>query len=266
MTRLPGAAPAGLPGTADPPGAAERVFGSYLAEVADRLIGPARVRRDILAELGAGLADTADAYRSAGLAPDQAVRSALAEFGRPEQVADGFRGELTAAQARRTALALLRTGPLVGLLWLGAALASRIGAQLVSPWHWASMSASARLVTHFTGFAFAIAIGSALVTVAATGRLTRWLPTSLFARPRGLPACPAASAAIAAVAASGTAAIDIALLALLATQAVSTPGRLAALPVAVAATASLTRLTLTTRAARNCLTTSAACLSSPAGA
>jgi hypothetical protein len=245
------------------PGAAEQVIGSYLAEVADRLIGPPRARRDVLAELGAGLADAADAYRSAGLAPDQAVRAALAEFGRPEQVADGFRAELTAAQARRTALALLRTGPLVGLLWLGAALASRIGAQLVSPWHWASMPASARLVTHLAGIAFAIAIGSALVTVAATGRLTRWLPTSPSARPRWLPACPAASAAMAA---GGTAGIDIALLALLATQAVSTPGRLAALPVAVAAIASLTRLTLTTRAARNCLTTSVACLSWPAGA
>jgi hypothetical protein len=256
-------APGGLPG------AAEQVIGSYLAEVADRLIGPAGARRDILAELGAGLGDATDAYRSAGLAPDQAVRAALAEFGQPEQVADGFRAELTAAQARRTALALLRTGPLVGLLWLGAALASRIGAQLVPPWHWASMPASAPLVTHLAGFAFAIAIGSALVTVAATGRLTRWLPAgpgSLPAGPRRLPACPAASAAIAAVAASGTAAIDIALLALLATQAVSTPGRLAALPVAVAAVASVTRLTLTTRAARNCLTTSAACLSSPAGA
>jgi hypothetical protein len=157
---------------------------------------------------------------------------------------------------------LLRTGPLVGLLWLGAALASRIGAQLAAPWHWASMPIGARLVTHLAAVPFAIAIGGALVTVAATGRLTRWPPR----RPRWLGAGSAASAAIAAMAASGTAAIDIALLALLATQAVSTPGRLAALPVAVAAVASLTRLTLTTRAARNCLTTSAACLSSPAGA
>ena len=266
MTRPPGAAPADLPGNADLPGTAEQVIGSYLTEVARGLIGPARARRDILTELGAGLADATDAYRSHGLAPDQAARAALAEFGRPEQVANGFRAELTAAQARRTALALLRTGPLVGLLWLGAALASRIGAQLVSPWHWAGMPASARLVTHLAGFAFALAIGSALVTVAATGRLTRWLPTSLPGRPRWLGAGSAASAAIAAVAASGTAAIDIALLALLATQAASTPGRLAVLPVAVAAGASLTRLTLTTRAAQKCLATSAACLSSPTGA
>jgi len=256
----PGPAPAGLPA------AAEQVIGSYLTEVVHRLIGPARARRDILAELGAGLADATDGYRPAGLDPDQAVRAAIAEFGRPEQVADGFRAELTAAQARRTALALLRTGPLVGLLWLGAALASRIGAQLAAPWHWANMPVGARLVTHLAGIAFVIAIGGALVTVATTGRLTRWVPGWLPARPRWLGAGSAASAAIAAVAVGGTAAIDIALLALLATQAVSTPGRLAALPVAVAAVASLTRLTLTSRAARKCLTTSVACLSSPAGA
>jgi hypothetical protein len=283
------AAPAGS-GNAAPAGsagAAERVIGSYLAEVADRLIGPARARRGILTELGAGLEDAADAYRSAGLAPGEAVRAAITEFGHPGQVADGFRAELTAAQARRTALTLLRTGPFVGLLWLSAALASRIGAQVASPWHWASMPIGARIITHLAGIAFALAIGGALVTVAATGRLTRWLPAGpgslpvrsgslpvrsgslpvrsrwLPAHSRWLPAWPAASAAIAAI---GTAAIDIALLALLVTQVISAPGRLAALPVAVAATASLTRLTLTTRAARNCLTTSVACLSSVTGA
>jgi ribulose bisphosphate carboxylase small subunit len=84
-----------------PAGGGEQVLGSYLAEIADRLIGPARTRRDILAELGAGLADATDAYRSAGLDPDQAVRAAITEFGRPEQVADGFRPELTTRAARK---------------------------------------------------------------------------------------------------------------------------------------------------------------------
>jgi len=42
------------------PGAAEQVLGCYLAEIADRLIGPAGARRDILSELGAGLADATD--------------------------------------------------------------------------------------------------------------------------------------------------------------------------------------------------------------
>jgi len=224
--------PAGLPGHA------EQAIASYLAEIAARLTGPARARRDILAELRAGLADAADAHRSAGLSPAQAARAAIAEFGRPDQVARGFRAELAAAQARRTALALLATGPLIGVLWAGAGLASHIG---VPPWEWAGVPAGARPATHLALVVLLTAIGSALFTVAATGRLTRWLP-----------ARPAASAALAA---SGTAAMDITLLTLLATLAASTPGRLAALPVAAAAAASLTRLTLTARAARKCLAT-----------
>jgi hypothetical protein len=230
--------PAGVPGTA------ERVIGSYLAEIAAKMAGPARLRRDIVTELGAGLADAADAHRRAGLDPVHAARAAIAEFGSPDQVAGGFRTELTAAQARRIALALLTTGPMIGALWAGAALASHIGAHLGLPWQWASMPAGARLASHLAVIAFAAAIGSALFTVATTGRLSRWLP-----------ARPPASAA---VAASGTAAIDLTLLTLLAVQAASTPGRLAALPAAAAAAASLTRLTLATRAARNCLITHAA--------
>jgi hypothetical protein len=221
--------PAGLPGHA------EQAIGSYLAEIAARLTGPARARRDILAELGAGLADAADAYRCGGLSPAEAARAAIAEFGCPDQVAAGFGAELGAAQARRTALALLATGPLIGVLWASAGLASHIG---IPPWDWAGLPAGARLATHLAVVVLLTAIGSALFTVAATGRLTRWLP-----------ARPSASAAIAA---SGTAAMDITLLVALAA---GPAGRLATLPVAVATAASLARLTLAARAARNCLAT-----------
>jgi hypothetical protein len=219
-------------------GTGDEDIGTYLAEIAARLAGPARARRDIVAELGAGLSDAADAHRRAGLSPAEAARAAITEFGRPDQVAAGFRAELTAARARRTALALMASGPLIATLWATAALASHLG---TLPWQLAGLPADARLAMHLAMIALAAAVGGALITVATTGRLTRWLP-----------ARPAASAA---VAASGTAAWDIALLALLAAQAASSPGRLAALPVTVAAAASLTRLTLATRAARNCLTT-----------
>jgi hypothetical protein len=218
--------------------AAAEPISSYLAEIAARLNGPARVRRDILAELGAGLADATDSYRAAGLDAAGAARSAIAEFGSPGQVATGFRDELAAAQARRTAFALLTSGPVIGTLWATAALASRLGARPVPPWDWASMPAGARLVAHLAAFVLLAAIGSTLVTVASTGSLTRWLP----ARP----------AAVATVAASGTAAMDLALLTVLATLAAANPGRLALLPVAAAAAASLTRCALATRAARAC--------------
>ncbi len=210
-------------------------MGAYLAEVAARLGGgPAGMRRDILAELGAGLADAADAHRAAGLDPVAAARAAIAEFGRPERVAGGFRAELAAARARRTALTLLATGPLIGTLWLSAALASHVR---TPPWRWAGLPADARLAAHLAVIALATAIGSAVFAVAATGRLTRWLPAL----------CSSASAA---VAAGGTAAIDVTLLTLLAAQAASTPGRLAALPAAVAAAGSCTRLAVCGRAAR----------------
>ncbi|HEY7430040.1 MAG TPA: permease prefix domain 1-containing protein [Streptosporangiaceae bacterium] len=219
----------------------DQAIGSYLAEIAARLPGPARARRDILAELGTGLADAADAYRRAGLDPAQASRAAIGEFGGPDQVATGFRAELTNAAARRIALALLATGPLIGALWAAAALASHLGAHLALPLQWPSMPADARLVSKIAAVALATAIGSALFTVATTGRLTRWLP-----------ARPPASAALAA---SGTAAMDLTLLLVLTAQAATTPGRLAALPVAVAAAASIARFTLATRAARHCLAT-----------
>jgi hypothetical protein len=219
----------------------DRVIRTYLAEIAARLTGPRATRRDILAELAAGLADAADAHRAAGLAPGDAARAAIAEFGSPARVAAGFRAELTSAQARRTALSLLATGPLVGTLWASAALASHVGAHLAPPWQWAIMPAGARLVIHLGAVALVTAIGSALFTVATTGRLARWLP-----------ARPPASAALAA---GGTAAIDLTLLTLIVTLAATTPGRLAALPVLAAAAGSLARLTLAARAARNCLTT-----------
>jgi hypothetical protein len=226
-----------------PPGG--EALAAYLAEVAARLTGPARARREILAELAAGLADAAGAHRRAGLGPAPAARAAIGEFGRPDQVAGGFRAELSDAAARRTALALLATGPLIGALWAAAALASHLGAHLALPWQWPSMPAGARLASHVAVVALATAITSALATVAGTGRLTRWLP-----------ARPLASARLAA---GGTAAMDLTLLTVLGAQAASTPGRLAALPVAVpvalAAAASLTRLTLATRAAGHCLAT-----------
>ncbi|GAA4640220.1 hypothetical protein GCM10023196_104870 [Actinoallomurus vinaceus] len=214
----------------------EDVMESYLAEVAGRLIGPARARRDILAELAAGIADAADAHAAAGMDPVQAAHAAVAEFGGPDQVAGGFRAELAAAQARRTALTVLTSGPLIGALWVGAALAAGIDARPIPPWHWAGLPAGARPAVHLAMIALAIAIAGTLFTLATTGRLARWLP----ARPL----------ATAAIAVGGTAPIDITLVTLFAAQMAGAPGRLAVLPAA-AATASLGRLAFTARTARD---------------
>lgn len=224
-----------MSGRAGPASTAEQTIGSYLAEIAAKLDGPASTRRDIVAELSTGVADAADAHRCAGLDPAQAACAAIAEFGNPAWVAAGFRSELAAATARRATVTLMTAGPLTGALWCAAALAS----------HLHQFPTGAGLATLVAVIAVATGIGSHLFTLAATGYLTRWLP-----------AWPAASAVIAA---GSAAAADLAMLAALAILAGAIPGRLAPLPFAAAAAASLAGLGLATRAARTCLAVHASC-------
>jgi hypothetical protein len=219
---------------------------TYLAEIASRLPGPARSRAEIVAELRSGLLDAADAHRSAGLPPARAVQAAISEFGGPGEVADGFRAEIAARQARRLSASLVAGGPLVGLLWLAAALASHLGLHLAPPWHWPDLPPLLGVGLRLVTVAIAAAAWAALLGIAATGRLTRWLP----ARPRHGPT-------VAVIAGFGAAGADLVLLSLVAGLLAVAPGTLAPLPIALAAAASLARLTLATRAARQCLATRA---------
>jgi HAAS len=218
------------------------VIDTYLGEVAASIPGPPRARGDVLAELRSGLLDAVDAHRSAGLTAEAATEAAITEFGDPRQVADAFRPHLAMVQARHVALTLAVTGPPVGLLWATAALASHIALRDAPPWQWPGAPPLAPAAFPVVGAALLLTIWSVLATVAATGTLTRWLPS----RPR-LAAATAATAGFAAVAA------DLAIFALLASQLTSAPGALAPLPVVAATAASLTRLTLARRAARKCL-------------
>ena len=227
------------------PGAGPAI-GTYLAEVAARLPGPPRTRAGIVAELRSGLLDAADAYQSAGLTPAQAAAAAAAEFGDPGQVADGFRAEIAAHQARRVASALLVTGPLVGLLWIVTALASHLSIRLALPWSHAGGSSGLDAGLVLVAAAVGLTAWAALVAIGASGRLTRWLPS----RPRRAPMA-AAIAGFGAVSADGLG------LALLAIQLTAAPGRLALLPAAAAAAASVARLLFARRAAYRCLATRA---------
>ena len=209
----------------------------YLAELTARLPGPARGRAGIVAELRSGLLDAAAAHRSAGLPPDRADVAAISEFGDPARIAGAFRAEIAARQARRVALALLVTGPLVGLLWIAEAASGHAGAQPGRPWPWAVPA---------PGLLLAAAVGvtawAAMIGIASTGRLTRWLP----ARPRRAPTA-------AAVAGFGAMGADGLGLMLLAAQIATDPGKLAPVLAAAAAAASLARLMLAGRSARRCL-------------
>ena len=217
------------------PAAVER----YLAEVAARLPGSARVRSGIVAELRAGLLDATDAHRSAGLPPAEAAAAAIREFGDPGLVAGGFRAEIAAGLARRVSIAVLVTGPLVGLLWIVTAAASHLTSRL----QWASLPAGLRAGLALTAIAAGVTACGALYGIAMTGRLTRWV----LVRPRQAPTA-------AAVAGFGAIGADAAGLALLAVVLATTPGRLSPAPAAAAAAASLVRILLARRAARQCLT------------
>ncbi len=242
MTRRPGSREHALPESLPPeslppePGSSPAVE-RYLGEFTARLPGPARDRAGIVAELRSGLLDAADAHRCAGLPPDRADLAAISEFGDPAGIAGAFRAEIAARQARRVALALLVTGPLVGLLWIAETASGHAGAQPGQPWPWGAP---------VPGLLLAVAVGvtawAAMIGIASTGRLTRRLP----ARPRRAPTA-------AAVAGFGAMGADGLGLMLLAAQIATVPGKPAPVLAAAAAAASLARLLLAGRSARRCL-------------
>ncbi len=224
------------------PEQAEPAIERYLAEVAASLPAVSRAQAGIMAELRSGLLDAADAYQFAGLTPARAARASTCEFGDPADVAREFLADIAASHARRVAVLLLATGPLVGLLWIATALASHLSIGVHVPWlaSGTSIAASAGIVL------LAIAVGvtacGATFGIAVTGRLTRWLRV----RPGRAPAA-AAIAGFGAIAADGLG------LAMLAGQLATSPGRLMPVLSALAAAASLGRLTIAGRAARHCL-------------
>lgn len=213
---------------------------AYVEHVAAGLPGTARMRADMMAELRSGLLDAVDAHRQNGLPDDAAVAAATAEFGEPRVIAATFRTELAVGLARRCALTLAVTGPVVGLLWTAAALASHIGLRHALPWEAAAPAGSTDIVRLLL-LALLVTVGGALLTIAVTGR-------QAARRAHRNRVAPAAAA----VSGFGAVMVDVAVFTLLASQLASGPGGLAPLPVAAAATASLARLLLAWHAAQRC--------------
>lgn len=124
---------------------------SYAEELAAELRGPARVKARMVQEIRDGLADTAAARVEAGLPPEEAVRDAVREFGTPAEVAPSCQRELTLAQTRHTAFALLATVPVLLGCWH---LAWTIGRdQGVPPSQTAQLLATIAGTTALVGFA-----------------------------------------------------------------------------------------------------------------
>jgi hypothetical protein len=88
-----------------------------LERLSSDLRGPRRIRADLLAELRDGLDDATDDLIASGLAPEQARRRAVAEFGDPASLAAELQVELAGVQARRTALAVALASLLMELAW-----------------------------------------------------------------------------------------------------------------------------------------------------
>jgi hypothetical protein len=229
------------PGAA-PESGAQRAVERYLTEVTARLPGPRRARCDIVAELRSGLLDAMDARCSAGLPLCEAAQAAIDEFGDPARVADSFTTEIAAGLARHAAFVMLVTGPLVGVLWIITAVASHIAPHL----QWPDLSPALQVGVPLVAIAVGVTACGALFGIAATGRLTRWLP----ALPRRAPAA-------AAVAGFGAVGADALGLALLGVQLATAAGTLSPWPAGAAAAASIARLLFARRAARRCLTTRA---------
>ena len=215
----------------------------YLAAVTTQLTGPPSARAAVTDELRDGLLEALGTHQARGCSQAEATAAAIAEFGDPRMVAAAFGPELGAARARRVAVGLLVTGPLVGLAWIAAVVVNALPPwrhQLIGPW----------LALPLVGLALAVAGPALGLTVAATGRLGRRL--SRVVHRATLPPTAAAVAALAAVVA------DLTLLGIITGHALTSPGSYMWAPVILAASASLTRVTLAGRAARRCLATRAA--------
>jgi hypothetical protein len=200
----------------------------YLSEMANDLVASAATRATVINEISDGLLESVASHRERGLPEAEAARAAIAEFGAPGMIAAAFQQELGARQARRSALVLMTSGPIVGIAWLtGVVLSSLPPARhhLIGPW-WG---------LPFVGVAIVVGIPGLIVTIVATGRMGLRLTL-----PPGLPTKAMSIASAAAVATDATM-LTIAALYLAMTSAS------ALFPLAPAIVASLIRICLASR-------------------
>jgi hypothetical protein len=96
----------------------------HLAELARRLPTP------VVDELADGLTETYHRQLARGLDPAAAADAAIAEFGHPDQILAAFTHQ---APGRRTALALLATGPVLAACWGPSLIIGHVWAWPIPP-------------------------------------------------------------------------------------------------------------------------------------
>jgi hypothetical protein len=213
--------------------AARPVVDAYIAALADGLPGSRKARAAILTEIGDGLAETVERHQALGRPPERAAAEAVAEFGDPRELAASLATELAGSTARRVGLALLGTGPLVGVLWL-TALATRSGGH---DWRdslgWLASDLPALPLL------LVLVVPMAALATGGAGRFARLVPVG-----------PRQAAGMAGLAAVGCAVCDAVMVTTMVTWAVH--GGALSLLAAAALTTSGIRLTLASLAARRC--------------
>jgi hypothetical protein len=206
----------------------------YLHELGSALPGRSARKAAILAEVADGLMESVDARRDEREDRNDAASSAVAEFGPARELAVAFVREMAGSAAHRVGLALVVSGPIVGLAWLTA---FAIG----SGRHW--LDELPTVLGWLPGYALlmlAVIVSAVVAFLAGQGPAVRHLPIG-----------PREAAAAATLAAVGCVAVDALLLTHLARLAVDgvIPLGLASVPALL----SLGRSLLALAAARRCI-------------
>ncbi|WP_067690996.1 hypothetical protein [Nocardia jejuensis] len=151
------------------------VIDDYLDDLNTRLTGTWSERRAILAEIGDGLQDAVDHHRAQGLSLSQSRIAAVEEFGGARVIAAEFAPVLSSKRIHRYACAFTTMGPVIGVLWGGAAL---LGSFCAVP-RWLTIAGLVLMAV-----AVVIGVPFTATAIASTGRLVRLvrIPTRLAAK------------------------------------------------------------------------------------
>jgi hypothetical protein len=105
----------------DERGTLERVSTAeaYVAALDEALVGPSRVRRDLVQEARDHLADATAAYRRGGRDRADAERRAIDDFGDLDEIVPAFQTTLAVCSSRRTAWMLFAVLSIQPFLWDG---------------------------------------------------------------------------------------------------------------------------------------------------
>lgn len=138
----------------------------YLNELDGALVGPARVRRDLVREAAGHLEDATEAHQARGLGAHPAAERAVAEFGTVAEVAPGFQTTLAIASARRTAWLLVAVLIVQPFLWDGGLAGSAMPGTPGGPWY--------TLLDRVVEATGGVLVVTAVFLLVATGVGTRW--------------------------------------------------------------------------------------------